>query len=144
MRMKMNYFNDNIIVDLFNSLLPDNYFIYITAGTDVRRNSFSNEPQYFIPVRFCRKHKGVMKCIDGDIHASVRIHDGVIELEWMRLNVDLLQWVGESDTVYIDVKFIEFRDFDTLKRAVSYDAKCLSKWCPTVTMEVKDVENEEQ
>nr|DAO28627.1 MAG TPA: hypothetical protein [Caudoviricetes sp.] len=27
MRIKMNYFDDSIIVDLFNSLLPDNYFI---------------------------------------------------------------------------------------------------------------------
>lgn len=61
----------------------------------------------------------------------------------MRLNVDLLQWVGESDTVYIDVKFSEFRDFDALKRAVSYDAKCLSKGCPTVTIGVKDIEYEE-
>ena len=61
----------------------------------------------------------------------------------MRLNVDLLQWEGESDTVCIDVKFNEFRDFDTLKRAVSYDAKCLSKGCPTVTMKVKDIEYEE-
>lgn len=136
--MKMNYFNDNIIVDLFNSLLPDNYFIYITACAGVGCNSFSNELEYFIPVRFCRKHKGVMKCIDGDVHASVRFHDGVIELEWMRLNVDLLQWEGESDTVCIDVKFIEFRDFDTLKRTVSYDAKCLARGCPAVTMRVKD------
>lgn len=136
--MKMNYFNDNIIVDLFNSLLPDNYFIYITACAGVGCNSFSNELEYFIPVRFCRKHKGVMKCIDGDVHALVRIHDEVIELEWMRLNVDLLQWEGESDTVCIDVKFIEYRDFDVLKRTVSYDAKCLAKGCPAVTMKVKD------
>lgn len=137
MIMKMNYFGDENIVDLFNSLLPDNYFIYRTGSTDVKHSLFFNEPGYFIPVRFCRKHRGVMKCIDGDIHASVCVDDGVIELNWMRLNVDLLQWEGESDTVYIDVKFIEFRDFDTLKRAVSYDAKCLIKGCPTVTMEVK-------
>lgn len=78
-----------------------------------------------------------MKCIDGDIHASVCVNDGVIELNWMRLNVDLLQWEGDSDTLYIDVKFIYFCDFDTLKRAVSYDAKCLIKGCPTVTMEVE-------
>lgn len=33
MRMKMNYyFNDNVIVNLFNSLLPDNYFIYPTPA----------------------------------------------------------------------------------------------------------------
>ena len=139
MIMKMNYFSDDNIVDLFNSLLPDNYFIYKTGFTDLRSSLFG-EPEYFIPVRFCRKHKGVMKCIDGDIHASVGIHDGVIELEWMRLDADLLQWAGESDTVCIDVKFIEFRDFDTLKRAVSYDAKCLAKGCPTVTMEVGDME----
>lgn len=42
------------------------------------------------------------------------------------------------------VKFAEFRDFDKLKHTVSYDAKCLAKGCPTVTMEVKDVENEKQ
>ena len=136
--MKMNYFNDNIIVDLFNSLLPDNYFIYMTACAGVGCDSFSNELEYFIPVRFCRKHKGVMKCIDGHVHALVRIHDGVIELEWMRLNVDLLQWEGESDTVCIDVKFVEFRDFDALKRSVSYDAKCLAKGCPVVTVKVED------
>lgn len=136
MIMKMNYFSDENIVELFNSLLPDNYFIYRTGFTDVKCFSI-NEPEYFIPVRFCRKHKGVMKCIDGDIHASVCVNDGVIELNWMRLNVDLLQWEGDSDTLYIDVKFIEFRDFDTLKRAVSYDAKCLIKGCPTVTMEVE-------
>lgn len=144
MRMKMNYFNDNIIVNLFNSLLPDNYFIYITAGSDVRDNSFSNELDWFIPVRFCRKHKGVMKCIDGDIHASVYIHNKFIKLKWIRLNIDVLQYEGESDPLHLDVKFIEFRDFDTLKRAVSYDAKCLVKGCPTVTMEVRDIENEEQ
>lgn len=137
MIMKMNYFSDENIVNLFNSLLPDNYFIYRTGFADVKHSLFFNEPEYFIPVRFCRKHKGVMKCIDGDIHASVCVNDGVIELNWMRLNVDLLQWEGDSDTVYIDVKFIEFRDFDTLKRAVSYDAKCLINGCPTVTMEVE-------
>lgn len=138
MIMKMNYFSDDNIVDLFNSLLPDNYFIYKTGFTDVRSSLF-DEPEYFIPVRFCRKHKSVMKRIDGDIHVSVCFN----VLSWMRLNVDLLQWVGESDTVYIDVKFSEFRDFDALKRAVSYDAKCLSKGCPTVTIGVKDIEYEE-
>ena len=40
MRIKMNYFNDDIIVNLFNSLLPDNYFIYITACAGVGCNSF--------------------------------------------------------------------------------------------------------
>ena len=138
MIMKMNYFSDDNIIDLFNSLLPDNYFIYKTGFTDVRSSLF-DEPEYFVPVIFCRKHKGVMKRIDGDIHVSVCFN----ELSWMRLNVDLLQWVGESDTVYIDVKFSEFRDFDALKRAVSYDAKCLSKGCPTVTIGVKDIEYEE-
>lgn len=143
MRIKMNYFNDNIIVNLFNSLLPDNYFIYITACAGVGCNSFSNELEYFIPVRFCRKHKGVMKCIDGHVHASVRLHNKFIELQWMRLNIDVLQWEGESDPLHLDVKFSEFRDFDALKRAVSYDAKCLSKGCPTVTIGVKDIEYEE-
>ena len=57
MIVKLNYFSDNNIIDLFNSLLPDNYFIY--------RTGFS-------------------------------------------------------------------------------DAKCLARGCPTVTMEVKDVENEKQ
>lgn len=136
--MKMNYFSDDNIVDLFNSLLPDNYFIYKTGFTDLRSSLF-DEPEYSIPVIFCRKHKGVMKRIDGDINVSVCFN----ELSWMRLNVDLLQWEGESDTVCIDVKFNEFRDFDALKRAVSYDAKCLSKGCPTVTMKVKDIEYEE-
>lgn len=135
MIMKMNYFSDDNIVDLFNSLLPDNYFIYKTGFTDLGSSLF-DEPEYSIPVRFCRKHKGVMKRIDGDIRVSVCFN----ELSWMRLNVDLLQWVGESDTVYIDVKFSEFRDFDALKRAVSYDAKCLSKGCPSVTIGVKDIE----
>lgn len=133
MIMKMNYFSDENIVDLFNSLLPDNYFIYRVGFTEVKSSLFFNEPEYFIPVRFCRKHKGVMKRIDGDIRVSVHFN----ELSWMRLNVDLLQWEGDSDTLYIDVKFTEFRDFDTLKRAVSYDAKCLIKGCPTVTMEVE-------
>lgn len=32
MIMKMNYFSDDNIVDLFNSLLPDNYFIYATPA----------------------------------------------------------------------------------------------------------------
>lgn len=131
--MKMNYFSDENIVDLFNSLLPDNYFIYRTGSTDVKHSLVFNEPEYFIPVRFCRKHKGVMERIDGDIHVSVHFN----ELDWMRLNVDLLQWKGGSDILCIDVKFSEFSDFDTLKRAVSYDAKCLIKGCPTVTMEVK-------
>lgn len=138
MMVKMNYFSDDNIVDLFNSLLPDNYFIYKTGFTDLRSSLF-DEPEYSIPVIFCRKHKGVMKRIDGDINVSVCFN----ELSWMRLNVDLLQWEGESDTVCIDVKFNEFRDFDALKRAVSYDAKCLSKGCPTVTMKVKDIEYEE-
>lgn len=138
MMMKMNYFSDDNIVDLFNSLLPDNYFIYKTGFTDLRSSLF-DEPEYSIPVIFCRKHKGVMKRIDGDINVSVCFN----EISWMRLNVDLLQWEGESDTVCIDVKFNEFRDFDALKRAVSYDAKCLSKGCPTVTMKVKDIEYEE-
>lgn len=136
MIMKMNYLNDNVIVNLFNSLLPDNYFIYPTAGRDVRDN-FSNELEWFIPVRFCRKHKGVMKYIDGVIHASLYIHSKSIELRWMSLNIDVMQYEGESDPMHLDVKFIEFRDFDTLKRAVSYDAKCLAKGCPTVTLEVQ-------
>ena len=141
MIVKMDYFKDNNIIDLFNSLLPDNYFIYRTGFTDVKCSLFSSEPEYFIPVRFCRKHKGIMKCIDGDIHAVfVRIHDDIVELEWMRLNIDVLQWKGESDPLHLDVKFVEFRDFDKLKHTVSYDAKCLAKGCPTVTMEVKDIE----
>lgn len=145
MIMRMNYFNDNNIIDLFNSLLPDNYFIYRTGFTEVKRSLVFNNPEYFIPVRFCRKHKGVMKCIDGDVHASfVRIHDEVVELEWMRLNIDVLQWKGESNPLHLGVKFVKFRDFDVLKRTVSYDAKCLAKGCPTVNMEVKDVENEGQ
>nr|DAR57573.1 MAG TPA: hypothetical protein [Caudoviricetes sp.] len=142
MIVKMNYFNlDNNIIDLFNSLLPDNYFIYRTGSTEVKLSLVFNEPGYSIPVRFCRKHKGVMKRINGDVHASfVRIHDEVVELEWMRLNVDVLQWKGESDPLHLDVKFAKYRDVDSLKRDVSYDAKCLAKGCSTVTMEVKDVE----
>lgn len=46
--------------------------------------------------------------------------------------------------LHLDVKFAEFRGFDELKRTVSYDAKCLANGCPTVIMEVKDVENEKQ
>lgn len=140
--MKMDYFNDDIIVNLFNSLLPDDCFIYITACAGVGCNSFSNELEYFIPVRFCRKCKGVMKCIDGDVHASVCLHDKYIELQWMRLYINVLQWRGESDPLHLDVEFVEFRDFDMLRRAVSHDARCLAKGCPIVTMGVKDVENE--
>ena len=136
MRMKLNYLDDSIIVDLFNSLLPDNYFIYKTANANVKYDSVWNKTEYFIPVRFCRKHKGVMKRIDGDIFASARVNNGIIELEWMTLNVDPFQWEGEWDTYDIDVKFINYRDIDTMKRAVSYDAKCLAKGCPTVTIEV--------
>ena len=33
MIVNMDYFNDNNIIDLFNSLLPDNYFIYRTGFT---------------------------------------------------------------------------------------------------------------
>ena len=77
-----------------------------------------------------------MKRIDGDIFASVRVHNRFIELEWMTLNVDPFQWDGEWDSWDIDAKFINYRDVDTLKRAVSYDAKCLAKGCPTVTIEV--------
>lgn len=57
MIMKMDYFNDDNIVDLFNSLLSDNYFIYRTGLTDVM-SSLVGEPEYSIPIRFCRKHKG--------------------------------------------------------------------------------------
>lgn len=96
MIMKMDYFNDDNIVDLFNSLLPDNYFIYRTGLTDVR-SSLVGEPEYSIPIRFCRKHKGVMKCIDGTIHASARVHNGVIELDCVTLNIDPFQWEGEGD-----------------------------------------------
>lgn len=136
MRIKINYFDDSIIVDLFNSLLPDNYVIYKTANATVKYDSTWKKTEYFIPVRFCRKHKGVMKRIDGDIFASVRVHNGIIELEWMTLNVDPFQWEGEWDSTDVDVKFINFRDFDTLRRAVSYDAKRLAKGCPAVIAEV--------
>lgn len=57
MIIKMDYFSDDNIVDLFNGLLPDNYFIYRTGLTDIR-SSLVGEPEYSIPVRFCRKHKG--------------------------------------------------------------------------------------
>lgn len=80
MIMKMNYFSDDNIVDLFNSLLPDNYFIYKTGFT-VLGSSLFDEPEYSIPVRFCRKHKGVMRRIDGTIRASARVHNGIIELD---------------------------------------------------------------
>lgn len=136
MRMKLNYFDDSIIVDLFNSLLPDNYVIYKTANATVKYDSVWNKTEYFIPVRFCRKHKGVMKRIDGDIYASVRVHNGIIELDYMTLNVDPFQCEGEWDTYDIDVKFINFRDSDALKRAVSHDAKCLAKRLPTVALGV--------
>ena len=138
MRMKMNYFDDSIIVDLFNSLLPDNYFIYKTANANVKYDSVWKKVEYFIPVRFCRKHRGVMRRIDGDIYALMRVHNGLIELDYMTLNVDPFQWECEYDNYDIDVKFINHRDIDTLKRAVSYDAKCLAKGCPTVTLEVHD------
>lgn len=138
MRMKINYLDDGIIVDLFNSLLPDNYFIQKWGEANVKYDSVWKKTDYFIPVKFCRKHKGVMKRIDGDIFASVRVHNGIIELEWMTLNVDSFQWEGEWDTYDIDVKFINYRDVDTLKRAVSYDAKCLAKGCPMVTIEAHD------
>jgi hypothetical protein len=55
----------------------------------------------------------------------------------MRLNIDPFQWEGEGDPYGIDVEFAKHRDVDSLKRAVSYDAKCLAKGCPTVTMEVQ-------
>lgn len=78
-----------------------------------------------------------MKRIDGDICASVRVHDGIIELDHMTLSVDLYQWEGEWDSDNIDVSFIDFRDYETLKRVVSYDAKCLIKGCPTVILDVQ-------
>ena len=137
MRMKLNYFDDSIIVDLFNSLLPDNYFIYKTANANVKYDSVWKKTEYFIPVRFCRKHQGVMRRIDGDIYALMRVHNGTIELDYMTLSIEPFQWGGEHDTYDIDVKFINYRDLDTLKRAVSYDAKCLAKGCPTVTIEVQ-------
>lgn len=135
--MKMDYFNDDNIVDLFNGFLPDDYFIYGTGFTDVKRSLVFGRPEYFIPVRFCRKHKGVMKCIDGDVCASVRVRDGIVELDCMTLGVDLCQWEGEWASDGIDVRFIDFRDYETLKRVVSYDAKCLIKGCLTVTLEVQ-------
>ena len=134
--MKMDYFNDDNIVDLFNSLLPDNYFIYRTGLTDVR-SSLVGEPEYSISVRFCRKHKGVMKCIDGTIRVSARVHNGIIEMDCMTLSIDPFQWKGEGDPYGIDVEFTDYRDVDSLKSAVSYDAKCLARGCPTVTLEVQ-------
>lgn len=80
-----------------------------------------------------------MKCIDGTIHALARVHNGIIELDCMTLNIDPFQWEGEGDPYDIDVKFTNYRDIASLKRAVSYDAKCLAKGCPTVTMEAKDI-----
>lgn len=138
MRMKLNYLDDSIIVDFFNSLLPDNYVIYKTGNANVKHDSVWKKTDYFIPVRLCRKHNGVMRRIDGEIYASARVHNGVIELDYMTLSVEPFQWEGEYDNYYIDVKFINYRDIDTLKRAVSYDAKCLARGCPTVTMEVHD------
>jgi hypothetical protein len=136
MIIKMDYFNDDNIVDLFNSFLPDNYFTYRTGLTDIR-SSLVGEPEYSIPVRFCRKHKGVMRRIDGTIRASARVHNGIIELDRMTMKVDLFQWEGEWDNYDIEVKFTNYHDTDSLKRAVSYDAKCLAKGCPIVTMEVR-------
>ena len=137
MRVKMNYLDDGIIVDLFNELLPDNYVIHKQGKASVKYDSVWKKTEYFIPVRFCRKHKGVMRRIDGTVYASVRVHNGIIELESMTLNVDPYQWEGEWDTDEIYVNFINYRDVDSLKRAVSYDAKCLAKGCPTVTLEVQ-------
>ena len=135
--MKLNYLDDSIIVDFFNSLLPDNYVIYKWGKASVKYDSVYKKTDYSIPVKFCRKHNGVVKRIDGDIYASCRVHNGVIVLDYMTLNVNPWQWEGEWDTYVIDVKFINYRDFETLKHAVSYDAKCLAKGCPTVTMEVQ-------
>ena len=137
MRMKMNYLDSGIIIDLFNSLLSDNYVIYKTTNATVKYDSVWKKTEYFISVVFYMKHKGVMKRIDGNIYASVRVHNGIIELDYMTLNVDPYQLEGEWDTDEIYVKFGWFRDYDTLKRAVSYDAKCLAKGCPTVSMEVQ-------
>lgn len=134
MIIKMGYFSDDNIVDLFNSLLSDNYFTYRTGLTDTR-SSWGGELEYSIPVRFCRKHKGVMRSIDGTIHASARVHNGIIELDRLRLGIDPFQWEGEGDPYDIEVKFTDYHDTDSLKRAVSYDAKCLAKGCPIVTME---------
>ena len=78
-----------------------------------------------------------MKRIDGDIYASIRVHNGIVELEWMTLNVDPFQWEGEWDNEDIDVKFICFRDWDELKCAVSHDAKWLAKGCPIVERKVQ-------
>lgn len=58
----------------------------------------------------------------------------------MTLKVDLFQWKGEWDNYDIEVNFTNYRDTDSLKRAVSYDAKCLAKGCLIVTMEAKDIE----
>lgn len=49
MRMKLNYLDDSIIVDLFNSLLPDNYFIYKTANANVKYDSVWKENRVFNP-----------------------------------------------------------------------------------------------
>ena len=137
MRIKLNYLDDSIIVDLFNSLLPDNYFIYAWGKANVKYDSVWKKTNYVIPVKFCRKHKGIMKRIDGDIYAPVHVHNGIVELERMTLNIDPYQWDGEWDTEDIDVNFFTFRDYDALKRAVSYDAKCLAKGCPMVEIKVQ-------
>ena len=81
MIMKVDCFNDDSIVDLFDSFLLDDYFIYGSGFIDVM-SFLVGGPEYSVPIGFCRK----------------------------------------------------------LKRAVSYDAKCLAKGCPTVTMEAKDME----
>ena len=133
----MNYLDENIVVDFFNTLLPDNYFIDKQAKASVKYDSVWKKTEYYIPVRFYRKHKGVMSRIDGDIYASVRVHNGTIELEYMTLSVDPYQWEGEWDIEEIYVRFINHRDYDTLKDAVSHDAKWVAKGCPTVTLEVQ-------
>lgn len=56
--MKMDYFNDDNIVDLFNSLLPDNYFIYRTGLTDVM-SSLVGEPEYSILSDFVGSIRGL-------------------------------------------------------------------------------------
>lgn len=132
MRVKLDYLSDEIVVDLFNSLLPDNYFIQKWGKGSVKYDSVWKKTEYFIPVRFCRKHNGVVKRIDGDIYAFVRVHNGIIELERMTLNIDPYQWEGEWDTYDIDVYFIAFREWDELKRVVSHKAKWLAKGCPIV------------
>lgn len=137
MRVKINYIAGDVIVDLFNSLLPDNYFIYQWGKANVKYDSVWKKTSYNIPVRFCMKHKGVMKRIDGGIYASIRVHNGIIELERMTLNIDPYQWEGEWDTCDIDVYFITFRDWDTLKRDVSKYAKWLARGCPIVEREVQ-------